>query len=276
MEKKTPKSAKTSAAAPAGPASGSVTPLIVGIGASAGGLEAFRSFFASTAPNTGMAYVLIQHLSPDHESMLADLLGKSTSMPVAEAVDGVRLTANRVFVIPPDAAMTISGGHLRVVKPAPPRHTRRPIDTFLQSLAADQGENAVCIILSGTGSDGTLGSAAIRENGGLTLAQAEYDSHALPGMPQSAAASGQVDEVLAVEAMPARLMEHQEHLHSASVRKDGNETPTDAAQHIATIFGALRARTGHDFLQYKEKTLLRRLQRRMQVLQIDVPSRIIT
>jgi len=266
MEKKTPKSAKTSAA---GPASGSVTPLIVGIGASAGGLEAFRSFFASTASNTGMAYVLIQHLSPDHKSMLADLLGKSTSMPVAEAVDGVRLTANRVFVIPPDATMTISSGHLRVVKPAPPRHTRRPIDTFLQSLAADQGENAVCIILSGTGSDGTLGSAAIRESGGLTLAQAEYDSHALPGMPQSAAASGQVDEVLAVEAMPARLIEYQKHLHSVSVKKDGNGTRTDAAQHIATIFGALRARTGHDFLQYKEKTLLRRLQRRMQLLQIE-------
>ena len=269
MEKKAPKSAKSTGAAPIDPTSRSITPLIVGIGASAGGLEAFSSFFASTGPDTGMAYVLVQHLSPDHKSMLADLLSKSTSMPVIEAVDGVQVTANRVFVIPPDATMTISGGHLQVVKPAPPRHTRRPIDTFLQSLAADQGENAICIILSGTGSDGTLGSAAIRENGGLTLAQAEYDSHALPGMPQSAAASGQVDEVLAVEAMPARLVQYRKHLHSVSVSKDGNGTRTDAAQHIATIFGALRARTGHDFLQYKEKTLLRRLQRRMQLLQIE-------
>ena len=216
-----------------------------------------------------MGYVLVQHLSPDHKSMLADLLGKATPMPVVEAVDGMQVTANRVFVIPPDATMTISGGHLQVVKPAPPRHTRRPIDTFLQSLAKDQGENAICIILSGTGSDGTLGSAAIRENGGLTLAQAEYDSHALPGMPQNAAASGQVDEVLAVEAMPARLMAYRKHLHSVSVSKDGSGTRTDATQHIVTIFGALRARTGHDFLQYKEKTLLRRLQRRMQLLQIE-------
>ena len=269
MEKKAPKSTKMSGTVPT---SRSATQLIVGIGASAGGLEAFRSFFASTGPDTGMAYVLVQHLSPDHKSMLADLLGKSTSMPVVEAVDGVPVTANSVFVIPPDATMTISDGHLRVVKPAPPRHTRRPIDTFLQSLAADQGEKAICIILSGTGSDGTLGSAAIRENGGLTLAQAEYDSHALPGMPQSAAASGQVDEVLAVEAMPARLMAYRQHLHSVSVNKDGDGTLTDATQHIVTIFGALRARTGHDFLQYKEKTLLRRLQRRMQLLQIETPE----
>ncbi len=269
MDKKAPKSEKTPGAAPTRQASGSATPMIVGIGASAGGLEAFRSFFASTAPETGMAYVLVQHLSPDHKSMLADLLGKSTSMPVIEAVDGAQVTANCVFVIPPDATMTISGGHLQIVKPAPPRQTRRPIDTFLQSLAADQGENAICIILSGTGSDGTLGSAAIRENGGLTLAQAEYDSHALPGMPQSAAASGQVDEVLAVEAMPARLITYRKHLHSVLVNKDSNGTRTDATQHIATIFSALRARTGHDFLQYKEKTLLRRLQRRMQLLQIE-------
>ena len=247
-------------------------PLIVGIGASAGGLEAFRSFFANSAADTGMAYVLVQHLSPDHKSMLAELLGRSTVMQVVEAVDGAEVKANVVFVIPPDATMTIEGGHLRVVKPAPPRHTRRPIDTFLQSLAADQGERAICIILSGTGSDGTLGSAAIRENGGLTLAQAEYDSHAMPGMPQSAAASGQVDEVLAVEAMPARLMEYKNHLTAVLHGRNGTDEHSDAAQHIATIFGALRARTGHDFLQYKEKTLLRRLQRRMQLLQIETPE----
>ena len=269
MEKKASKSAQTLGVAPTSPQSRPATPMIVGIGASAGGLEAFQSFFACTGPDTGMAYVLVQHLSPDHKSMLAEILGKSTSMPVTEAVDGMKVTANHVFVIPPDATMTIKGGRLQIVKPAPPRQTRRPIDTFFQSLAADQGENAVCIILSGTGSDGTLGSAAIRENGGFTLAQAEYDSHALPGMPQSAAASGQVDDVLAVEAMPVRLMDYRKHFSSVSANKDSNGTRTDAAQHIATIFGALRARTGHDFLQYKEKTLLRRLQRRMQLLQIE-------
>jgi two-component system, chemotaxis family, CheB/CheR fusion protein len=270
MEKKTPKPAKP-ANSDAVTAHMSVTsaPLIVGIGASAGGLEAFRSFFASSAPDSGMAYVLVQHLSPDHKSLLADLLSQSTTMPVIEATNDMHVVANSVYVIPPDATMTIAGGFLKVDKPAPPRNTRRPIDTFMQSLAADQGENGVCIILSGTGSDGTLGSAAIRENGGLTLAQAEYDSHALPGMPQNAAASGQVDEVIAVEAMPARLIAYQKHLKSVASGKADAGGQSNEAKDIVTIFGALRARTGHDFLQYKEKTLLRRLHRRMQLLQIE-------
>jgi len=248
------------------------TPLIVGIGASAGGLEAFKNFFASTPADSGMAFVLVQHLSPDYKSMLADLLGKSTTMTVIEATDGVAVKENCVFVIPPDATMTIEGGHLKIVRPAPPRERRRPIDTFLQSLADDQGENAICIILSGTGSDGTLGAAAIREHGGLTLAQAEYDSHALPGMPQSAAASGQVDEVLAVEAMPARLAEYKAHLRNVAGSKDGDGFRTDTLSHMTTIMGALRARSGHDFSDYKEKTLVRRLQRRMQLLHVDSPA----
>ena len=247
-------------------------PLIVGIGASAGGLEAFKSFFGNTAADTGMAFVLVQHLSPDYKSMLAELLGKTTAMPVIEATDGIAVKADCVFVIPPDATMTIAGGRLKIVKPAPPRDRRRPIDTFLQSLAEDQGENAICIILSGTGSDGTLGAAAIKEHGGLTLAQSEYDSHALPGMPQSAAATGQVDDVLAVEAMPAKLAAYQAHLKGVAGSKDGEGVRTDAASQMATIMGALRARSGHDFSEYKEKTLVRRLQRRMQLLQVDTPT----
>ena len=246
--------------------------LTVGIGASAGGLDAFKSFFANTAADTGMAFVLVQHLSPDYKSMLAELLGKTTTMDVIEATDGVAVKPNCVFVIPPDATMTIAGGRLKIVKPAPPRDRRRPIDTFLQSLAEDQGENAICVILSGTGSDGTLGAAAIKEHGGLTLAQSEYDSHALPGMPQSAAATGQVDDVLAVEAMPAKLAAYQAHLKGVAGSKGGDGIRTDAASHMASIMGALRARSGHDFSEYKEKTLVRRLQRRMQLLQVDTPA----
>ena len=247
-------------------------PLIVGIGASAGGLEAFKSFFTNIAADTGMAFVLVQHLSPDHKSMLAELLGRTTPMDVIEATDGVAVKPNCVLVIPPDATMTIAGGLLKIIKPAPPRDRRRPIDTFFQSLADDQGENAVCIILSGTGSDGTLGAAAIKENGGLTLAQSEYDHHALPGMPQSAAATGQVDDVLAVEAMPAKLVAYQAHLKGVAGSKDGDGIRTDAVSHMATIMGALRARSGHDFSEYKEKTLVRRLQRRMQLLQVATPA----
>ncbi|WP_309607187.1 chemotaxis protein CheB, partial [Phenylobacterium sp.] len=246
--------------------------LIVGIGASAGGLEAFKSFLANTPPDTGMAFVLVQHLSPDHKSLLAELLGKATAMSVIEATDGLRVTANCVVVIPPDATLTIVGGRLAVSRPAPPRDRRRPIDTFFQSLAADQGEKAIGVILAGTGSDGSLGLATIKEHGGLTLAQAEFDSHALAGMPQSATLTGQVDDVLAVEAMPARLMAYRQHLTRVVKRKDGTVARAPSGSHLPTILAALRARSGHDFSEYKEKTLARRLQRRMQVLHLETPD----
>ncbi len=246
--------------------------LTVGIGASAGGLEAFSSFFANMPADSGMAFVLVQHLSPDHKSMLADLLGRVTDMDVIEVEDGTTVKPNCVFVIPPDATMTIADSRLKVVKPAPPRDRRRPIDSFFQSLAEDQGESAIGVILSGTGSDGAQGLAAVKEHGGLTLAQAEYDHHAMPGMPQSAANTGLVDEVLAVEAMPARIVSYRDHLGEVADGKDEDGVRRDAASHLTVILQALRARTGHDFSEYKEKTLVRRLQRRMQVLQVETPE----
>ena len=246
--------------------------LIVAIGASAGGLEAYRSFFAHMRPDSGMAFVLVQHLSPDHESMLAELLGKSTEMTVIQAIDGMLVGPDCVFVIPPDATMTIEGGRLKVDRPAPPRENRRPIDTFFKSLAADRGENAIGIILSGTGSDGSIGIVAIKEHGGLTLAQAEFDNHALSGMPHSANATGQVDEVLPVEDMPTRIVAYRAYLDAVAGKKGDDGTRLDAATHLATIIKAMHARTGHDFGEYKEKTLVRRLQRRMQVLQLDTPE----
>ena len=250
--------------------------LIVGIGASAGGLEAFKSFFSAMPANTGMAFVLVQHLSPDHKSMLAELLGRVTAMDVIEATDGVAVKPNCVFVIPPDATMTIEGGRLKIVKPAPPRDRRRPIDTFFQSLGEDQGESAVCVILSGTGSDGAQGLATVKEHGGLTLAQAEYDHHALPGMPESATNTGLVDEVLPVEAMPERIISYRAHLANVASGKDRDGVRHDAAPTLTSILRALHARTGHDFSEYKEKTLVRRLQRRTQVLGLETPEAYIT
>ncbi|MBL8780984.1 MAG: PAS domain S-box protein [Alphaproteobacteria bacterium] len=248
-------------------------PLVVGIGASAGGLGAFKKFFSHMPADNGMAFVLVQHLDPKHDSLLAELIGKQTSMNVAEARDGERLTANCVFIIPPDATLTVKGGVLRVTKPAPPRETRRPIDTFFTSLADDQGENAVCIVLSGTGTDGTQGLKAVKENGGLTLAQAEFDHHAMSGMPDSAVATGLVDQVMPVEAMPARLMEYRAHMLDVAGEKDENGTRTDTAEHLKAISAILRRGISHDFGQYKQNTLVRRVQRRMQVLQIrTVPA----
>jgi len=244
-------------------------PLIVGIGASAGGLQAFRTLFAAMPPDSGMAFVLVQHLAPDHDSMLVELLGRATPLPVVEISDGMPVAANRIFIIPPNATLTIEHGRLRVAKPAPPRELRRPIDTFFSSLAADQGENAVSIVLSGTGSDGALGLSAIKENGGFTLAQSGIDHVALAGMPHSAAATGFVDEVLTVEEMPARLMSHRQHLRQVAPLKDADGIRADAKEHMAIIADLLRGKVGHDFIQYKDKTITRRIQRRMQVLQID-------
>ena len=243
--------------------------LIVGIGASAGGVEAFTSFFAHLPPDSGMAFVLVQHLSPHHESMLTEILDRTSPISVVLAEHGMSLEPDRVHVIPPDATLTVEDSRLLVTKPAPPRASRRPIDSFFTSLAKDQGENAVSIVLSGVGSDGSAGLASVKEHGGLTIAQAEFDHHAKAGMPKSATETGQVDYVLPVEEMPAKLIEYRDHLTLVADRKDGDGTRTDAAEELATVLSVLRAKTGHDFSKYKIKTVTRRIQRRMQVLQAN-------
>lgn len=242
-------------------------PLIVGIGASAGGLEAFKGFFAHMPADSDMAFVLIQHLAPQHVSMLPELIGRSTTMPVLEAADGERVQARHVYVIPPDATLTIADGVLQLSKPAPPRQHRWPINTFFSSLAEDQGNCAVCIVLSGTGSDGARGLRAVKEHGGLTLAQAGFDHVAMTGMPASAVATGLVDHILPVEEMPARLIAYRQHLQLADDHKGPDGVRQDLVAHLQTICRLLFAHVGHDFSQYKEKTLIRRIQRRMQVVQ---------
>jgi two-component system CheB/CheR fusion protein len=242
---------------------------IVGIGASAGGLNAFKAFFAAMPARNGIGFVLVQHLDPTHKSILTDLIARQTQMPVVEAEDGMPVAAERVHIIPPDATLTITKGILRVDRPAPPRQRRFPIDTFFQSLAEDQEENAVAIVLSGIGSDGSLGIRMIKEQGGLTLAQAEHDHSAMTGMPQSAAATGLVDSVMRVEDMPARLLEYRRHLMAADGQLETYETRNVTARQIATIATLLRSGLGHDFANYNENTLGRRILRRMQVLRID-------
>ncbi|HET9395453.1 MAG TPA: chemotaxis protein CheB, partial [Nitrospiraceae bacterium] len=247
--------------------------LVVGIGASAGGLEAFRTFLTHMPADSGMAFVLVQHLDPNHRTMLTELLRPHTAMPVIEASSGMRAEPNHIFVIPSNATLLIEAGVLQVKKPAPPRQNRRPIDSFFSSLAEDQGEHAVCIVLSGTGRDGTAGVRLAKEQGGLTLAQATHDSSAMSGMPQSAAATGLVDHVVPVAEMPALLLDHQRHLQRVAPHKDGDGARRDMATHLAAISALVRTRTGHDFSGYKPNTLVRRIQRRMQVLRVDtVPA----
>ena len=244
-------------------------PVVVGIGASAGGLEAFRTFFEHMPARDDLAFVLVAHLAPEHPSLLTELLGRHTSLVVNDATDGTPVEGGHVYVIPPNTTLTIRDGALQLSHPAPPRHHRWPIDSFLASLAEDQGENAVGIILSGAGSDGARGLRAIKEHTGLTLAQAGSDHVALTGMPASAAATGLVDDVLPVDRMPARLVAHVEHLAATRDRKGPDGAREDLAQHLQSICSLLQSEVGHDFSQYKEKTLVRRIQRRMQVVQAD-------
>ena len=242
--------------------------LIVGIGASAGGLDAFRSFFAAMPVDSGMAFVLVQHLDPQYNSALAEILGEFTTMPVVKAADGTIAAPNTVAVIPENAILKIEGGVLRVAPPETPTARRSSIDTFLVSLAEDQGEKAVGIILSGFGTDGTIGIAAIKEGGGLTLSEAAFDHRAKFGMPQSATAGGFVDNVLQPHEMPARLLEYRDFQDNITTRDLSDGGGPGRPTPLMTICSVLNSRLGRDFGQYKSSTMMRRIHRRMQVLRV--------
>src|SRR5262245_8080533 len=209
---------------------------IVGIGASAGGIDALRRFFPKVGPGSGLAFIVVLHLDPSHKSLLAEVIGRSTSLPVAQIEDQIVVEPGHVYVIPSNAGLSIHDGRLRLTPPAPPRGHRNVIDEFFISLAEDQGENAACVILSGTGSDGTVGLRAIKENGGLTFAQseAEYD-----GMMRNAVSTGLVDFVLRVEELPAKLADY-----FGRIDGDRQETAgSHPAQYLGPIIALLRART---------------------------------
>ncbi len=241
---------------------------IVGIGASAGGLAAFQAFFsglpASSEP--GMAFVLVQHLAPNHESILAEIISRYTRMPVVEVVDGVVVKANCVYIIPPNHDLAILNGALQLLQPSLPHGQRLPIDYFFRSLAQDQRENAVAIVLSGTGSDGTLGVRAIKGEGGLVVVQTP-DSTEFDGMPRSAIATELADYQLPPAEMPAQLIAYAA-LTSKALRPQDAAAPT-IENELNKIFVLLRAQTGHDFSLYKPNTLIRRIERRRALHQIE-------
>lgn len=240
---------------------------IVGIGASAGGLAAFEAFFAAMPPDVdpGMAFILVQHLSPDHKSLLAELVRRSTRMQVYEVEDGITVQPNCVYIIPPKHDMAFLHDKLHLLEPSERRGLRLPIDFFFRSLAQDQRERAICIVLSGTGSDGTLGMRAIKEAGGMAMAQAP-DSTEFDGMPRSAIATGLVDYVLLPAEMPAQLIAYAAHAYGQKPRPA--LPPRSKQDRLNKIFILLRAQTGHDFSQYKQNTVARRIERRMAVQQI--------
>ncbi len=240
---------------------------IVGIGASAGGLETLEAFFSKMPPETNMAFVIIQHLSPNFKSSMASLLAKYTRMTVNEIEDGTHLAPNCVYLNPPNKNVAVFNRTLHLMDPVKSGAINMPIDFFFRSLSEDQKEKAIGIIVSGTASDGTLGIKAIKGEGGMVMAQdpvtAKYD-----GMPRSAIGTGLVDFILPVERMPQTLFNYVKHPFLKSPGKI-NVAETDSQHQLRKVFALLRSATGHDFSQYKQTTIRRRIERRLAVHQID-------
>jgi two-component system CheB/CheR fusion protein len=230
--------------------------LIVGIGASAGGLEALERFLQRVPPDSGLAYVVVQHLSPEHESSLADILARATKLPVELATDRKRIERDHVYVIPPGAGLVVEGGAMRLV-PFDSKGVRLLVNAFLTSLAEDQRENAVGIVLSGTGSDGALGIAAVKRHGGRTFAQLPGDAR-YESMPAAAIATGMVDAVLPAAEIPAALVQL-----AAERRHHPPESARGEAEGLRQALEVVGRTTGHDFSRYKRTTILRRFHRRM-------------
>ena len=235
---------------------------IIGIGASAGGLEAFEQFFRNMPPDSGMAFILITHLDPDHPSMMTEILQRITEMPVHEAQDQMAVMQNHVYVIPPNRDMSIFHSLLHLSIPENPRGLRMPIDFFLRSLAEEQGERAIGVILSGNGSDGTLGLRAIHGAGGITFVQ-EPSSARYDGMPVSAIRSGLAAYILPVEKMPEQLISYKKTFRKKKIKSD-LPAPVITGD-LSKILMLIRSRTGHDFSLYKQSTIRRRIERRMTI-----------
>lgn len=242
--------------------------LIVGLGASAGGIQAVKRFFEHVPADSGVAYVVILHLSPDHESRLAEVLQVSTALPVTQVQGRVRVEPNHVYVIPPHQSLAMSGDELVLSDMSRVEERRAPVDIFFRTLADSHGARAVCVILSGTGADGSMGMKRVKEQGGICLVQ-DPDEAEHGDMPRNAIATALVDDVLPVERIPAKILAYRENWRTLQLPE---EPPTPAESDEAAlreIFSQLRTRTGHDFSNYKRATVLRRIARRMGIREVS-------
>src|SRR5437763_9362740 len=262
---------------------------VVGLGASAGGVGPLQQFFTDMDPQSGLAFVVVMHLSPEYESQLANVIQQKTTMPVTQVTEPVRVRPNHVYVIPPNHQLTFEDSTLHLMPPQQPQGRRVTIDLFFRTLAQAYGQRAVCVIMSGTDSDGVIGLKHIRAQGGLTIVQdpneADHES-----MPVTAISTGMVDWVLPVAQMAPKLMEFVKNEHAMRLPPEipeadqpdakvkdapGGETVSDETRShedeeaISQVLADVRAQTGHDFSHYKRATVLRRIARRMQVNSLD-------
>ena len=249
---------------------------MVGLGGSAGSISALQGFFGAVPADSGMVYVVVMHLSPEHESSLAQIIQRATAMPVQQVQDTVRVEANHVYVIPPGKTLASANGHLTCSDLSPERGRRVAVDLFFRTLADTHGPNAAAIILSGADGDGAIGIKRIKERGGLTIAQDPGEAEH-SGMPRSSIATGMVDWILPVADMPRRLIDYTRVLRGLKLPpEDGPqpaqplEAPADELEAaLRGILTYLRASTGSDFSYYKRATILRRIGRRMSVNGVD-------
>src|SRR5262245_55952531 len=246
--------------------------VIAGLGASAGGIQAFQEFFQHVPPKSGIAYVVILHLSPDHDSRLAQVLQTTTKMRVTQVNERVIVEPDNVYVVPPNQHLTMEDGHINVSPNTQIEDRRAPVDIFFRTLADEHDARAIAIILSGTGANGSMGLKRVKEKGGATFVQnpreAEFNE-----MPRNAIATGLVDEVLNVSDIPAKIIAYKSGHGKIHITEDPEKRPQNQQQALRDIFAELRLRTGHDFSNYKRPTLLRRIERRINIHNLpDLPS----
>jgi two-component system CheB/CheR fusion protein len=240
--------------------------LIVGMGGSAGAITAFREFFRNVPPASGMAYVVILHLSPDHDSHLAEVLQHSTDLPVTQLQESVRIQPDHIYVISPNKSLTMSDGMLVLSDVTGFEERRAPVDLFFRTLAEEHDSRAVCVILSGTGADGSMGMKRVKENNGLVLVQDPSEAE-FADMPRNSIATGLVDHIVPVATMPPKIIAYRDRVRAVALGAPEHR-PTDENA-LTEIFAIVRARTGHDFTNYKRPTVMRRIQRRIGVNELE-------
>lgn len=238
--------------------------LIVGIGASAGGIQALQEFFQHAPVNSGLAFVVILHLSPDHDSQLAQVLQSATKMPVTQVVEKVKIEPNQVYVVPPNQHLTMEDGFVLVSPNITTEDRRAPVDIFFRTLAESHGSRAVCVVLSGSGANGSMGMKRVKENGGAAFVQSPREAE-FAEMPRNSIATELVDEVLPVAEIPAKIIAYRDGLDVVRIPVEATDRMEEEQQALREIFTQLRIRTGHDFTNYKRPTLLRRIERRINI-----------
>jgi len=238
--------------------------LVVGMGASAGGIQALSTFFENVPPNSGMAYVVILHLSPDHDSQLASMLQLATPLKVTQVKERTRVEANHVYVVPPNQHLVMADDHILASENTGIEERRAPVDIFFRTLANALGPRAVCVVLSGTGANGSMGLRRIKECGGAAFVQSPREAE-FNEMPRNAIATEMVDDILPVAEIPKKIITYKLSLGSVEIPVDSEKRKEDQQHALREVFSHLRLRTGHDFSNYKRPTLLRRIERRINV-----------